>query len=193
MNEGREYPWYDLIEGESLAQGDLLQSFELIIPQVLVAGRTPPDPSGAIPLENRVIDLVVMSQTCDIENDKVVSLLLCPRWDLWQFEEEARKAGQSWNDSQREALRRGNLPGYHLLNEAEVDDLHLGLSIVDFHEVYTAPTTLVKQFAGSAGKRPRLLPPYREHLAQAFARFFMRVGLPVDIPKEKLKKNPAST
>jgi len=23
--------------------------------------------------------------------------------------------------------------------------------------------------------------PYREHLAQAFARFFMRVGLPVDI------------
>jgi hypothetical protein len=27
-----------------------------------------------------------------------------------------------------------------------------------------------------------LLPPYREHLSQAFARFFMRVGLPVDIP-----------
>ena len=31
-------------------------------------------------------------------------------------------------------------------------------------------------------KRLRLLPPYREHLSQAFARFFMRVGLPVDIP-----------
>ncbi len=30
--------------------------------------------------------------------------------------------------------------------------------------------------------RLRLLPPYREHLAQGFARFFMRVGLPVDIP-----------
>jgi hypothetical protein len=28
----------------------------------------------------------------------------------------------------------------------------------------------------------RLLPPYREHLAQAFARFFIRVGLPVDVP-----------
>ena len=26
-----------------------------------------------------------------------------------------------------------------------------------------------------------LLPPYREHLSQAFARFFMRVGLPLDI------------
>jgi hypothetical protein len=27
-----------------------------------------------------------------------------------------------------------------------------------------------------------LLPPYREHLSQAFARFFMRVGLPVEVP-----------
>jgi hypothetical protein len=31
------------------------------------------------------------------------------------------------------------------------------------------------------GKRLRLLPPYREHLSQAFARFFMRIGLPVHI------------
>ncbi len=29
--------------------------------------------------------------------------------------------------------------------------------------------------------RLRLLPPYREHLSQAFARFFMRVGLPVAV------------
>ena len=30
--------------------------------------------------------------------------------------------------------------------------------------------------------------PYREHLAQAFARYFMRVGLPVDIPAFKSDK-----
>ncbi len=29
--------------------------------------------------------------------------------------------------------------------------------------------------------RLRLLPPYREHLSQAFARFFMRVVLPVEV------------
>jgi len=27
-------------------------------------------------------------------------------------------------------------------------------------------------------------PPYREHLSQAFARFFMRVGLPIPIEKK---------
>ena len=37
----------------------------------------------------------------------------------------------------------------------------------------------------SLGWRIRLLPPYRELLSQAFARFFMRVGLPVDIPSFK--------
>jgi len=31
--------------------------------------------------------------------------------------------------------------------------------------------------------RLRLRPPYREHLSQAFARFFMRVGLPTDIKR----------
>jgi len=37
-------------------------------------------------------------------------------------------------------------------------------------------------FAKQKDQRLRLLPPYREHLSQAFARFFMRVGLPSDIP-----------
>ncbi len=32
--------------------------------------------------------------------------------------------------------------------------------------------------------RLRLLPPYREHLSQSFARQFMRVGLPIDLPRE---------
>jgi hypothetical protein len=54
--------------------------------------------------------------------------------------------------------------------------------------VYAAPTNLVKQFASKCGPRLRLCPPYKEHLAQALARFFMRVGLPVGIPKEKLQK-----
>jgi len=33
--------------------------------------------------------------------------------------------------------------------------------------------------------RPRLLSPYVEHFSQSFARFFMRVGLPSQIPAYK--------
>lgn len=52
--------------------------------------------------------------------------------------------------------------------------------MVDFHRLFTLPKVFVTHFAVDAGKRLRLRSPYREHLAQAFARYFMRVGLPHD-------------
>ena len=183
QQEEKEYPWYKTIEGDSLWQGDFLHDFEVLIPEVFTQ-------SDQVPAQYRKLDVVIMTQTCDIVQGKVESLLLCPCWNLWEFVNAAGKKGVNWGKSQREALRRGNLPGYYLSNEADQDGLKMDLTIIDFHEVYTAPTNLVKDFALRAGKRLRLLPPYREHLAQAFARFFMRVGLPVDISPEKLRSRP---
>jgi hypothetical protein len=82
----------------------------------------------------------------------------------------------------KESLRRGYLPGYHLLNKCEIDGFQTDYLIVDFRNVYSVPFDFIVELAKKRGKRLRLLPPYREHLSQAFARFFMRVGLPVDIP-----------
>jgi hypothetical protein len=42
----------------------------------------------------------------------------------------------------------------------------------------TLPKGYIADFATQGGARLRIVPPYREHLAQAFARYFMRVGLP---------------
>jgi hypothetical protein len=81
-----------------------------------------------------------------------------------------------------EDVRRGNLPGFHLLAECELPDFAREVRIVDFRRVYSLPLSFVRRRATTVGDRLRLLPPYREHLSQAFARFFMRVGLPVDIP-----------
>ena len=53
--------------------------------------------------------------------------------------------------------------------------------IIDFKSV-VLPVGFLRNFAVQQGPRVRLMPPYREHLSQSFARFFMRVGLPVDIP-----------
>ena len=82
----------------------------------------------------------------------------------------------------KEALRRGNVPGYHLLNKCEIDGFETDYLVVDFRSVYSVPFDFIMELVEKRGKRLRLLPPYREHLSQAFARFFMRVGLPVDIP-----------
>ncbi len=179
-----DYPWYETVEGAVIEQGDFLLNFDVFVPRPVAAD------NGRIEGELKTFDLVVMTQTCDIAHGKVESLLLCPWWDLWRFVEAAKTRGENFGSELRESLRRGNLPGYQLLNEVSQDDIEMGIGLVDFHEVHTAPLDQVKAFVKSAGKRPRLRPPYREHLAQAFARFFMRVGLPVDISSAKVKNRP---
>lgn len=42
------------------------------------------------------------------------------------------------------------------------------------------PKNFIQEQLTHLGIRLRLLSPYREHLAQNFSRYFMRVGLPHD-------------
>jgi len=60
------------------------------------------------------------------------------------------------------------------------------IRVVDFHDVFTVPREFSEAILSQRNvPRLRLLPPYREYLSQAFARFFMRVGLPqpVDVSR----------
>jgi len=132
-------------------------------------------------VEARVIsyDVVVMSQSCDLVQKKVDLVLVCPIWPLRDFE---KRSDYFKSRKGKEVLRRGNVPGYHLLNRCEIDGFQTEYLVVDFRNIYGVPFNFLIDFAKKRDKRLRLLPPYREHLSQAFARFFMRVGLPVDIP-----------
>ena len=66
-HEMRDYPWWGTVEGNSLAQGDLLLAFELPV----LTGMTSPG-SDTVKGEGRTLNLIIMTQTCDIEHDKVV-------------------------------------------------------------------------------------------------------------------------
>lgn len=61
----------------------------------------------------------------------------------------------------------------------------MAYQVVDFRNIYSVSLNFLSDLTMKKGERLRLLPPYREHLSQSFARFFMRVGLPVDIPAFK--------
>jgi hypothetical protein len=54
---------------------------------------------------------------------------------------------------------------------------------IDFREIYSLPSDYLTDHAISLGTRWRLMSPFLEHFSQAFARFFMRVGLPSTIPE----------
>lgn len=185
--------WYEAIDATTpLTQGDLINACPLV-------GWTPEPVAVEGGNEDEVLrgatsavraDVVVMTQACDLEHDKVANIILCPHVALGQYktqwEEQVTTQGQNptakaWKNLCND-IRDGFLWNLAILNAAAVSDLRTDHRIVDFHEVYTIPRTFAESLVKQRGvRRLRLLPPYREHLSQAFARFFMRVGLPTPV------------
>lgn len=171
--------WYEVAQGSSLFQGDILKQ----CPVFVVEGELtlPLREDADIGVRVKIIDLVVLTQSCDLENDKVEDILLAQllTWTDVVSIEVARGNGTVKGKDFRKALVAGNVPGLSLLHK-RIQEPQLDWSVVDFHRLYTLPKKLVLDLASKMGRRLRLRPPYREHLAQAFARYFMRVGLPHD-------------
>ena len=179
-----EYPWYEaLTDSEQIRQGDFIRNCPILIPPADLNLGTDSD---SIPYFNnitvRTLNTVVVSQSCDLENGKLENVLVCPVLTLTQWIASLPADQQTGSNRKRriEDVRKGHLPAYHLLNKNE-DDEPNDFYVVDFRNVYGVNFDFLKGFAKKLGNRYRLLPPYREHLSQAFARFFMRVGLPNDI------------
>ena len=181
--DDERYPWWELTSDSVPQQGDFLQGFTLVYPTGLSCADDEPE---SIAAKEGTFDLIVMTQSCDIGQRKVDSILLCPWFDLEEFETAAGPQSKKEKRHLRKQLQTGNLPGYHLLNDADCAQVNVGIGVVDFKQVYTAPLIVIEQFIQTHATRLRLLPPYREHLSQGFARFFMRVGLPVGIPEDRL-------
>jgi hypothetical protein len=168
-----EFQWYEIVEGKNLEQGDILENFELIVTRVVDTA------SDELKVDAETYDVIIMTQSCDIPKKTQRHIILCPIWSI----EEAAKVNSFFHDNEgKEELRRGNVVGYQLLNKCDTKGFERPFRIVEFKRIIEVTKDRVESFATSAGKRIRLLPPYREHLSQAFAKFFMRVGLPIDIP-----------
>ncbi|MBI4613869.1 MAG: hypothetical protein HY720_09690 [Planctomycetes bacterium] len=172
---GRDYPWYEVVEGESLEQGDIFIRCPVVVPEEPFASSAGPEPMRA---DVSFYDVVILTQSCDLAEDRVSDVILCPNWDL---AEAGRMDPALANRDAHEQIRKGRRARYLLLSDSPETRPALGVRIVDFSRVFGLPKRLLQRFASSSGPRLRLCPPYREHLSQAFARFFMRVGLPQDI------------
>ena len=120
-------------------------------------------------------------QSCDLVAGKIDDVVLCPIYE----KSELGQIRRFQKDDTWEELRRGQHYRYHLLNRCELTNLKREFTVVDLAKLFTLPLAFTQAHAKAQGNRIRLQPPYREHLAQSFARFYMRVGLPIDIPKFK--------
>jgi hypothetical protein len=171
--------WYEVIQGESLLQGDILRACPVV--QLVGGVPWPPAPDAAVEVDLVEVDLILMTQSCDLENDKVEDVLLAQviAWPV-VVKNEVEKGNTVVKAREfRKKLIEGIVPGLSLLHKREQQPA-LPWSVVDFHRLFTLPKAFVRRVVAGAGPRLRLRSPYREHLAQAFARYFMRVGLPHD-------------
>ena len=172
-----DYPWYIVLKNDDeIQQGDLIPDCPIIIPPPKI------EVDKELDIQVELMNAIVLSQTCDLIHGKVDIVLMCPLYSLKSFV-ESLKDKQNIKDTV-ENLRKGFLYSYHLLNNSEIIEELKDYQVVDFKNVYGVKFELLKGIIQERETRFRLLPPYREHLSQAFARYFMRVGLPQDIKIE---------
>ena len=160
-----------------LAQGDQLWDLDILDAHV--------GDAGTVSVDRLRVSLIILTQSCDLEYEKVASVLTSPIYDLGAWLQV-----NPMDLFRLEDVRRGYDPSLYLLpawpeaqaRRARVDRL------VDLSSLRVVRLEMLRSALGSGADRASLSSPAREHFSQAVARMFMRVGLPADIPPYDLKR-----
>lgn len=180
-------PWYEAVSGDAgILQGDLILACPLLVwkqdPQIEGEGN---DEELASLFEIVAEDVVVMTQACDLEQGKVTEVVVCSMHSLEEMQtlwaRSQQGAGEKAWRKFFDKINSGSVWNLAVLNRGEVNGLKTTHRVVDFHDISTIPLKYLQKIAAKRGTRLRLRPPYREHLSQSFARYFMRVGLPASV------------
>ncbi|MCX5910265.1 MAG: hypothetical protein NTY64_24600, partial [Deltaproteobacteria bacterium] len=167
--------WYDQIGADiPITQGDLIYDCPLIgwKPDIDISGE---EYINILKASTRVIsaDVVVLSQACDLEHNKVTNLILCTHISLLEFrkawESEMRNQKQNpspgaWRSHCKD-ICDGFVWNLSMLNSFDFGTCKSDILIVDFHEIFSVPKLFLETLLRKRNNlRIRLLPPYREHL-----------------------------
>jgi hypothetical protein len=78
-----KFEWYKEVGPESqLEQGDILEKCNIILPNehhyfAIISGVETQEPMDILQ-----INAIILSQSCDIDNEKIDSIITCPIWTL---------------------------------------------------------------------------------------------------------------
>ena len=179
--------WYEAVPGNApLLQGDFILNCPLLAwtDDAEIKGENEAEELSS---QWEVVgeDVLVMTQGCDLEQNKVSEIVVCSMHTLAEVRELWEKREQNPNEKGWRTfftkIRSGHIWNYTVLNKGEAGELQTDHRIVDFHNIATIPIKYLNTIAERRGPRLRLRSPYCEHLSQSFARYFMRVGLPVSV------------
>lgn len=174
--------WFEVCEGNDLQQGDILHQCPVFRPPpgLDLAALEGNDAEVEFAWEKQ--DAIVISQSCDIASNQKSGMWLVALCPVWSVSQVCETNTHLKSNTGLEECRRGYMNGYFLLPGYDRSP-KAEMAIVSFREIFSLQLELARHHAETLGDRLRLRSPYREHLSQAFAHYFMRVALPKEIPR----------
>jgi hypothetical protein len=150
-----DYPWFAVIDGDDIEQGDIFEDCPVFMP--------PEDLSltaANVEFTWEQRDVIVMSQSCDLSKgrEKVDEVLLCAVWKRSELTAQMAK-----RDTMEDA-RKGRLPSLHLLAPSEINGFEREVRLVDFRRAHSLPLAFLRAQARKT-TRLRLLPLQRAPVA----------------------------
>jgi len=171
-----DYPWYELVaHDEPLQQRDIFFNCPIVsLPSVeplLRASTLDSAVEWPEALSIQIADIIVLTHSCDLVKPELDRVMVCPHTDAMTLAPKRE---------QRSNIRKGRVLAYHLIESCDIDSYTFGQRVIDFRLLSPLPKRFLEEFSLQYGNRIRLLPPYREKMAQSFANYFGRIGLPKD-------------
>ncbi len=127
-------------------------------------------------------NLIVVTQSCDLEQGKAPYPLLAL---VHSVDVLAASDPRFAKPNVLEEIRKGRREGLYMIASPEEPSNNQKAVIVDFRHLVSLPADFLQEHAKTFHYRWRMQSPFLEHFSQAFARFFMRVGLPSAVPEFK--------
>lgn len=157
--------WYETGQAPP-EQGDLLLNFPL-------AAITYED--GDVGLGRYSQNVIIVTQSCDFQKSSQTEVLLA---SVFGFD-EIQAASEAFRSTRyRDALQQGSVHSEFAL--PPVPSGSGKFQVVSFRKLHVLPKDYLLDNMGQDVLRLRS--PYKEYFAQAYARFMMRVGLPLPLP-----------
>src|SRR5260370_20241861 len=133
---------YEQPTAADLSQGDILDDCPILVWKL-----APPPLDLGVPPEIRIIRVVVLTQACDLAQDKTTRVVVAPIHEAAELvAKNILKAGAI-----RDQVRRGQVFGWYFLPAAPAP-IALAESIVDLRELHTIERSTLAHLVGS-GKR----------------------------------------
>ena len=148
--------------GDSVQQGDLIRKCPVPIIEFPQGQPRRAGHHTRFSFEPR--DVVVLTQSCDIEQGNVREVLVCLA--------RTSTAGES----ERKAIQKRRRPGLFFL--PRIDELTQPDYVASFHDLFVVPLEIARDAAIVMDRRPRMRSPFREEFSRHLGDYFGRVALP---------------